>query len=91
MGIQDINDWNGAYGLGKVLLRNLVVGIILMLCGAVVWLTMALVKSNKAIQQVQNERIEDFKEYNTRLLREKEVRDSLQRVYIENYYKLKNP
>lgn len=89
MSVTEIENWNTAYGLSKGLLRNLVVGIITMLCMAVVALSLALKKANEKISQVQNQRVMDIKEFNNRLQHEKDIQDSLNMTYIQNYYRIK--
>lgn len=89
MSVQEIEKWNSAYGLSKTLLRNLVVGIIVLLCSSNVWLAIALKRSNAEIQAVQEARVSDIKEFNTRLQHEKDMQDSLNQVYLQNFYKVK--
>lgn len=83
MSLNELEEWNSAYGLSKTLLRNLVVGIIVMLCISIVWLTFALKKS-------QDARVRDVKEFNARLQHEKDVQDSLNRDFWQRYYQIKS-
>lgn len=90
MSVQEIKDWNSAYGLSKTLLRNLVVGVIVMQFMGNAALSISLKRSNDKVSALQDQRVQDIKEFNARLQHEKDIQDSLNRDYLKSYFELKS-
>ena len=82
MNIKDINNWNNAYGLSKTLLKNFVIGIVVLLIMSNVFLVRALIKSNE-------KRISKIEQINEELKKERGRADSLNRQMWKQYYLIK--
>jgi len=82
MDIKDINEWNSAYGLSKTLLKNFVVGIIVLLILSNVFLVRALMKANE-------KRINRVEQINNELKKERRKSDSLNMEMWKQFYLIK--
>jgi hypothetical protein len=89
MGVNEIEKWNSAYGLSKVLLRNLVVGGYMLLIAIILFQQHTVQLQAKQIQEINAARVSDIKNFNDKLQRKQDINDSLNRVFFENYYNVK--
>lgn len=78
----ELEGWNTAYGLSKVLLRNMVVGMMILLVILIGYFIHRLTECS-------TNRVNDMKEFNHRLQKEKETQDSINNVFLIKYFQLK--
>jgi len=81
--IQDIKDWNTAYGLKPSKLKNLVWGIIVMLSATCGWLV-------REVIHLSDLRVSDAKESYQKLYDERVKQDSINNMFRIKYYELKS-
>jgi len=83
MSVQEIEKWNSAYGLSKVLLRNLVVGGYMLLIAIILFQQHTVQLQAKQIQEINAARVSDIKNFNDKLQRKQDINDSLNRVFLK--------
>lgn len=74
--------WNQAYGLSTVLLRNFVMGVFMAMTVAIVWLAIQLSECN-------NKRVLETKDYDNMLMSEIRRQDSVNFIFTLKYRELK--
>jgi|GEM_PF-4938216 len=89
MSVQEIEKWNSAYGLSKVLLRNLVVGGYMVLIAIILFQQHTIQAQAKENRETNAAWVSDIKSFNEKLQRKQDISDSLNHVFFENYYNVK--
>lgn len=84
----DLKEWNAINGLSPTLIKNLTVGMMIMLMMGWGQAEYRAHRANERTYETQNARIEDQKEFKRTLLKEKETADSLKQSFMEYLIKL---